>query len=80
MAVLDACEERQSSLFQAASYFPDSDSLEYHQSRPHQGKNNQLLMKAKSRRKTEPPTTISIAKVRCEQKLGGLLKSYRWAA
>lgn len=52
----------------------------YHQSRPHQGKDNQLLMKAKPRRKTEPPATISMAKVRCEQKLGGLLKSYRWAA
>ena len=52
----------------------------YHQSRPHQGKDNQLLVQAKSRRKTEPPATISIAKVRCEQKLGGLLKSYRWAA
>jgi putative transposase len=46
----------------------------------HQGKNNQLLAKAKSHRKTEPPATISVAKVRCEQKLGGLLKSYRWAA
>ncbi len=52
----------------------------YHSSRPHQGKNNQLLVKAKSRRKTEPPATIAIAKIRCEQKLGGLLKSYRWAA
>ena len=52
----------------------------YHQSRPNQEKNDQLLVHAKSRRKTERPATISIAKVRCEQKLGGLLKSYRWAA
>jgi putative transposase len=52
----------------------------YHRSRPHQGKSNQLLVEANSRRKAESPGTISIAKVRCEQKLGGLLKSYRWAA
>jgi putative transposase len=52
----------------------------YHRSRPHQGRSNQLLVKSKSRRKTEPPDKISISQVRCEQKLGGLLKSYSWAA
>lgn len=54
----------------------------YHRSRPHQGKENQLLVKpkAKRRRKVKPPNTISLGDVRCEQKLGGLLKAYKWAA
>jgi len=36
--------------------------------------------KTKMRRKVKPPDTISLANVRCEQKLGGVLKSYKWAA
>jgi len=42
----------------------------------------QLLVqpKTKKRPKAKPPDTISLADVRCEQKLGGLLKSYKWAA
>ncbi|MBC7854828.1 MAG: transposase, partial [Pirellulaceae bacterium] len=54
----------------------------YHMERPHQAKENELLVKPKTkrRRKAKPPDTISLADVRCEQKLGGLLKSYKWAA
>jgi putative transposase len=54
----------------------------YHMERPHQGKENELLVvpKTKRRRKVKPPDTISLTDVRCEQKLGGLLKSYKWAA
>ena len=32
------------------------------------------------RHKAKPADTISLTDIRCEQKLGGLLKSYRWAA
>jgi putative transposase len=54
----------------------------YHRARPHQGKENQLLVKpkAKKQRKAKPPDKISLTDVRCDQKLGGLLKSYNWAA
>ena len=50
----------------------------YHQERPHQGKGNELLL-AKTRRKSFPAQTdepISLADVRCSQRLGGLLKHY----
>jgi hypothetical protein len=47
----------------------------------HQGKENQLLVNPKTtkRRKVKPPGTISLVYIRCEQKLGGLLNSYKWA-
>jgi len=54
----------------------------YHTERPHQAKENEVLAMPKSKKhhQQKPPDTISLADVRCEQKLGGLLKSYRWAA
>ncbi|MBC7854634.1 MAG: transposase [Pirellulaceae bacterium] len=54
----------------------------YHAERPHQSKENDVLVKSKpkSRHKAKPPDTISLADVRCEQKLGGLLKSYKRVA
>jgi hypothetical protein len=49
----------------------------YHQLRPHQGKENELLVaKRKSRPKQPPVEVISLSEVRCQQKLGGLLKHY----
>lgn len=53
----------------------------YHRKRPHQGRENELLVKpkttAKRKQKTSSqPERISLADVRCEQQLGGLLKSY----
>jgi hypothetical protein len=47
--------------------------------RPHQGLENELLMQPKrDRRRKLPiePTTISLTEIRCEQQLGGLLKSH----
>jgi hypothetical protein len=53
----------------------------YHTERPHQAVENQLLVvpKTKRRRKAKLPDTISLADIRCEQKLGVLLKSYKLA-
>jgi len=50
----------------------------YHRHRPHQGKENELLMAGKIRqpRKLSPPNTVRLSDVRCEQRLGGLLKHY----
>lgn len=48
----------------------------YHRLRPHQGKENELLVSAKRKRRTRPPATIPLTEVRCEQRLGGLLKHY----
>lgn len=50
----------------------------YDRLRPHQGKENQLLVVTKPthKRKATAPTTIPISEVRCEQRLGGLLKHY----
>ena len=50
----------------------------YHLERPHQGLDNGLIMKPSSKtRKTGEPDTISLSDIRCEDRLGGLLKSYR---
>jgi len=49
----------------------------YHCERPHQAKENELLVSERGRkRKSPPPEVISISNVRCEQRLGGLLKHY----
>jgi putative transposase len=49
----------------------------YHRLRPHQGLNNVPPVRDKSRRKKSGDTeTISLADIRCEKQLGGLLKSY----
>jgi len=49
----------------------------YHRLRPHQGKDNELLVSKPSRKRKPPPAeVISLADVRCEQRLGGLLKHY----
>ncbi len=49
----------------------------YHIERPHQGLANGLIVKPTSEnRKTRAPDTIRLSDIRCEERLGGLLKSY----
>ena len=56
----------------------------YHRLRPHQGKENELLVPMsvaqKRRRKKQwrrqEPTEIPLSEIRCEDRLGGLLKHY----
>jgi hypothetical protein len=45
--------------------------LHYHQERNHQGKGNLLLFPSPPR-----PMTLKLGKVRCSERLGGLLKYY----
>jgi len=54
----------------------------YHRLRPHQGKDNELLVTARRRKRKPPPTdVIPLTEVRCERQLGGLLThDYRKAA
>jgi putative transposase len=61
----------------AASY-----QAHYLKERPHQGKDNELLIRPKtqrSRRRADDQRSadsISLADIRCHKKLGGLLKHY----
>jgi len=54
----------------------------YHRRRPHQGKENDLLVRRGRKRKpgsTPPPSgndIVPLSEVRCEKRLGGLLKHY----
>ena len=48
----------------------------YHRLRPHQGKDNELLVAKRGRRKKVRAKVISLSDVRCQQQLGGLLKHY----
>lgn len=49
----------------------------YHRFRPHQGKDNDLLVvKPRRKKKSDTEEVISLSEVRCQQKLGGLLKHY----
>ncbi|MEX0643474.1 MAG: integrase core domain-containing protein [Pirellulales bacterium] len=48
----------------------------YHDCRPHQGIGNRLI----SAGKEEPPAVDNVEQVRCEKRLGGLLKHYYCAA
>ena len=50
----------------------------YHRLRPHQGKDNALLVPAKQRGRRSPPRCDikSLSEVACEQRLGGLLRHY----
>ncbi len=51
----------------------------YHLERPHQGLENELIQKpqTKRRKKTEANVdTIRLSDIRCEERLGGLLKNY----
>jgi putative transposase len=48
----------------------------YHRLRPHQSKENGLLVTKGRCRQKRSPATIPFSDVRCEQRLGGLLKHY----
>jgi putative transposase len=53
----------------------------YHRLRPHQAKDNDLLLARKPRRQKKPTRAppdevVSLSEVRCEQRLGGVLKHY----
>jgi putative transposase len=45
----------------------------YHTERPHQGIENQLVVR---RKKARPVDVVSLDEIRCSERLGGLLKSY----
>ena len=44
----------------------------YHEDRPHQGKENQLL----TSNKESPPDIVSLGSIKCRERLGGVLKHY----
>jgi len=53
----------------------------YHAERPHQGKDNELLLptfqrKGRANAKLEPSDTVPLQDIRCRERLGGLLKHY----
>jgi putative transposase len=48
----------------------------YHRLRPHQGKENRVLVQKSRRQRQRETTTIPLAELRCQQQLGGLLKHY----
>src|SRR4051812_771350 len=48
----------------------------YHRLRPHQSKENDLLVVKRRRSKPLPPKVIPLSEVRCEKRLGGLLRHY----
>jgi putative transposase len=48
----------------------------YHDCRPHQGIGNRLIRASKE----SAPVVVTLDQVRCESRLGGLLKTYVWAA
>ena len=49
----------------------------YHECRPHQGMENKLLS---AKQTEEPPAIVSLDELRCQKRLGGLLKHYYRAA
>ena len=57
------------------------DRLVLHESRPHQSKDNNLLVPAADAKKAEEPDVVSISDIRGKKRLGGVLKhDYRKAA
>jgi putative transposase len=51
----------------------------YHQERPHQGLDNELIVRRseyKRMSRSRAPNTILLSDIRCDERLGGLLKSY----
>ena len=55
--------------------------IHYHLERPHQGMENETLIKPTTKgdqtsKKTKPPDTIRLSDIRCKERLGGVLKHY----
>ena len=48
----------------------------YHESRPHQAKENDLLVSAGGTAKAEQPDVVRLSDIRCKKRLGGELKHY----
>ena len=48
----------------------------YHESRPHQAKDNDLLVPAEEAKKAEEPEVVRLSDIRCKKRLGGVLKHY----
>ena len=48
----------------------------YHESRPHQAKDNDLLVPAEDAKETEEPEVVRPSEIRCQKRLGGVLKHY----
>lgn len=48
----------------------------YHEARPHQIKDNDLLVPAADAKKAEEPGVVRLSDIRCRKRLGGLLKHY----
>ncbi|WP_425613598.1 integrase core domain-containing protein [Anatilimnocola sp. NA78] len=48
----------------------------YHRERPHQGVDNELVIKPMTRNAMTPAQSISVSEILCSDRLGGLLKSY----
>ncbi len=48
----------------------------YHLERPHQGLGNGLLRESEDKPTGETPHTFRLADIRCNDRLGGLIKSY----
>jgi putative transposase len=55
----------------------------FHEERPHQGLGNELVIsdsrtkkRSKSKAKPSEPDSIQISGIRCQERCGGLLKSY----
>jgi putative transposase len=48
----------------------------YHRFRPHQGKENGLLVQKRRHQTQRESDSLQLSEVRCQQQLGGLLKHY----
>jgi len=48
----------------------------YHESRPHQAKDNDLLVPVGDAKKADEPEVVRISEVLCKKRLGGVLKHY----
>ena len=48
----------------------------YHESRPHQAKDNDLLVPAEDTKKADEPEVVRLSDIRCKKRLGGVLKHY----
>ena len=48
----------------------------YHESRPHQAKDNDLLVQSEDANKAKEPEVVRLSEIRCQKRLGGMLNHY----
>jgi len=48
----------------------------YHEERPHQGKENEVLIRGSKKPSKREEASVPIGEIQCQQCLGGLLKHY----